>query len=46
MCEARCLIHAALLDQANCSCEGPDSKNFDFVGHVVFGQLLKSAIVA
>lgn len=48
MCEALCLIHAALLDQGGQTVpvKGQIVKIFDFVGQMVFGQLLKSAIVA
>ena len=48
MCEALCFIHAALIDQGGqtVSVKGQIVKIFDFVGHMVFGQLLKSAIVA
>ena len=48
MCEALCFIHAALIDQGGqtVSVKGQIVKIFDCVGHMVFGQLLKSAIVA
>ena len=48
MCGALYLIHAALIDQGGQTVpvKGQIVKIFDFVGHMVFGQLLKSAIVA
>ena len=48
MCGALYLIHAALIDQGGQTVPVKVQivKIFDFVGHMVFGQLLKSAIVA
>lgn len=48
MCGALYLIHAALIDQGGQTVpvKGQIVKIFDFVDHMVFGQLLKSAIVA